>query len=82
MNDHLYIDETIEDLHLASSSDEANEAMKELLEKNGSLQEEVRKLKGEKEIQSIRLCEVMEEKNKVKEEMEGKDYEIQHLFLQ
>ena len=37
MNDHLYIEERIEDLHSASSLDEANEAIKELLEKNGSL---------------------------------------------
>ena len=32
----------------SSSSDEANNAIKELLEKNGSLQEEVRKLKENK----------------------------------
>ena len=62
MNDHLYIEERIEDLHLSSSSDEANEAIKELLENNGSLQEDVRKLRREQEIQSVRLCEVMEEK--------------------
>ena len=30
----------------------------------------------------MRLCEVMEEKNKIKVEMEGKDNEIQHLSLQ
>ena len=47
MNDHLYIEERIEDLHPSISSDEANEAIKELLEKNGSLQEEVRKLRRE-----------------------------------
>ena len=64
------------------SSDEENDAIKELLEKNGSLQEEVRKLSREKEIQSVRLCEIMEEKNKTKVEMEGKDNEIQHLSLQ
>ena len=40
MNDHLYTKERIEDLNSACSSDEANEAIKELLEKNGSLQEE------------------------------------------
>ena len=50
MNEHLYIEERIKDLHLASSLDEANEAIKELLEKNGSLQGEVRKLRREKEI--------------------------------
>ena len=42
MNYHLYIEERIEDFHSSSISDEANEAIKELLEKNGSLQEEVR----------------------------------------
>ena len=30
----------------------------------------------------MRLCEVFEEKNKVKEELEGKNNEIQHLSLQ
>ena len=35
MNDHLYIEETIEDLHPSSSLDEENDAIKELLEKNG-----------------------------------------------
>ena len=60
MNDHQYIEEKIEDLLLSSSSDEANKAIKELLAKNGSLQEEVRKLKREQEMQSIRLCEVLE----------------------
>ena len=60
MNDHQYIEEKIEDLLPSSSSDEANQAIKELLAKNGSLQEEVRKLKREQEIQSIRLCEVLE----------------------
>ena len=37
MHDHLYIEERIEDFHPLSSSDEANDAIKELLEKNGSL---------------------------------------------
>ena len=72
MNDQLYVKERIEDIY----SDEANEVIKELLEKNSTLQEEVRKLRREKEIQSIRLCEVMEEKNKIKEEIEGKNNEI------
>ena len=81
MNDHLYNEERIEDLHSASSLDEANEAIKELLEKNGSLQEEVSKLRTEQEIESVRLCEVMEEKKKIKEEIEAKNNEIEHLFL-
>ena len=36
MNDHLYIEENIEELH-SSNQDEANEAIKEVLDKNGSL---------------------------------------------
>ena len=47
MNDHQYVEEKIEDFFPSSSSDEENNAIKELLEKNGSLQEEVRKLKRE-----------------------------------
>ena len=50
MNDHQYIAERIEDFFPLSSLDEANDTIKELLEKNGSLQEEVRKLKREQEI--------------------------------
>ena len=80
MNDHLYIEEIIEYFFPSSSSDEANDTIKELLEKNGSLQEEGRKLRRE-EIQSVMLCEIMDEKNKTKEKMEGKDNEIQHLSL-
>ena len=60
MNDHQYIEERIEDFFPSSRSDEENDAIKELLEKKGSLQEEVRKLKREQEIQSVRLCEVLE----------------------
>ena len=47
MNEKLYIEERIEDIHSESNSDEANEAIKELLEKNGTLQKEVSKLKRE-----------------------------------
>ena len=45
MNDFQYVEEKIEDLLPSSSSDEADKAINELLAKNGSLQEEVRKLK-------------------------------------
>ena len=62
--------------------DEADAIIKDLLEKNSNLQEEVRKLKIEQEIHSIRLSEVMEEKDKAKEEIEEKNNEIQHLSLQ
>ena len=47
MNDQLYVEERIEDIYLEGNSSEANEAIKELLEQNGVLQEEVRKLKIE-----------------------------------
>ena len=47
MNDHKYIEERIEDLFPSTSSKEADDAIKELQEKNGSLQEEVRTLKRE-----------------------------------
>ena len=43
MNDHLNIKKIIEDLHWVGNLDEANESIKELLEKNDFLQEEVRK---------------------------------------
>ena len=82
MNDHQYIEEKIEDLFPSSSLDEANNAIKELVEKNGSLQEEVRKLKREQEIQSIRLCEILEQRNKMKEEMDERNNEIQNQSLQ
>ena len=42
----------------------------------------MRKLIREQEIRLVRLCEIMEEKNKRKLEMEGKENEIQHLSLQ
>ena len=47
MNDHQYIEERIEYFFPSSSPDEANDAIKELLENNGSLKQEVRKLKRE-----------------------------------
>ena len=45
MNDHQYIEEKIEDFLPSRSLDEAKNAMKELLEKNQYLQEEIRKFK-------------------------------------
>ena len=49
-NDQLYVEERIGDIYLESNSDKANEAIKELLKKNSTLQEEVRKLRREQEI--------------------------------
>ena len=49
MNDKLNIEEIIEDIHL-DNLDDSNEVIKELLEKNGNLQEEVRKMRREQEI--------------------------------
>ena len=78
MNDHQYVEEKIEDLLPSSNSDEADQAIKELLEKNGSLQEEIRKLKREQEIQSIRLCEVLEQRNKAIEDLEARNNHSYH----
>ena len=78
-NDHLYVEEKIEDLLPSSSSDEADKAIKELLEKNGSLQEEVRKLRREQEIQSIRLCEILEQRDKAVEDLEVRNNQSSQL---
>ena len=77
MNDLRYVEERIEDFFPSSSLDEANNSIKELLEKNGSLQE-VRKLKREQEIQSIRLCEILEQRNKAQEDLEARNNEQQN----
>ena len=81
-NDHLHIEEKIEDFFPSSSLEEENDVIKELLEKNGSLQEEVRKLKREQEIQSIRLCEILEQRNKAKKDLDARNNEIQNQSLQ
>ena len=82
MNDLKYVEEKIEDLLPSSSSDEANNAIKELLEKNGSLQDDVRKLKREQEIQSARLCKILEQRNKAQEELEARSHEQQNQTSQ
>ncbi|GLJ53781.1 hypothetical protein SUGI_1147740 [Cryptomeria japonica] len=85
INDHEYVETKIEDLFPTSSSnevDEANNAIKELLEKNGLLQKEVRMLRREQEIQSARFCEILEQRNKMQNEIEGRNNEIvQHEDL-
>ncbi|GLJ20075.1 hypothetical protein SUGI_0364220 [Cryptomeria japonica] len=85
INDHEYVETKIEDLFPTSSSnevDEANNAIKELLEKNGLLQIEVRMLRREQEIQSARFCEILEQRNKMQNEIEGRNNEIvQHEDL-
>ena len=50
VNDQLYVEERIEDIYSERNSNEKNEAIKELLEKNSTLQDEVRKLRREQEI--------------------------------
>ena len=82
MNDQNYIEEKIEDLFPSNNSDEANNVVKELLEKNGSLQEEVRKLKREQELHSTRFCEILEQRNKLKDELDGRNIEVQNKTLQ
>ncbi|GLJ10090.1 hypothetical protein SUGI_0121890 [Cryptomeria japonica] len=85
INDHEYVETKIEDLFPTSSSnevDEANNAIKELLEKNGLLQKEVRMLRREQKIQSARFCEILEQRNKMQNEIEGRNNEIvQHEDL-
>ncbi|GLJ21268.1 hypothetical protein SUGI_0390550 [Cryptomeria japonica] len=85
INDHEYVETKIEDLFPTRSSnevDEANNAIKELLEKNGLLQKEVRMLRREQEIQSARFCEILEQRNKMQNEIEGRNNEIvQHEDL-
>ncbi|GLJ07187.1 hypothetical protein SUGI_0060910 [Cryptomeria japonica] len=85
INDHEYVETKIEDLFPTSSSnevDEANNAIKELLEKNGLLQKEVRMLRRDQEIQSARFCEILEQRNKMQNEIEGRNNEIvQHEDL-
>ena len=73
MNDNIYIEERIDDICQVRNSDEADATIKDLLEKNLTLHEEVRKLKREQEIQSVRLCELVEEKDKAKEEIKEKE---------
>ena len=82
MNDLRYVEEIIKDFFPLSSSDEENNAIKELLEKNGSLQEEVRKLKREQEIQLVRLCKILEQRNKAQEELEARNHEQQNQSSQ
>ena len=82
MNYLKYVEEKIDEFFPSSSSDEANNATKELLEKNGSVQEEVRKIKTEQEIQSIRLCEILEQRNKAQEDLEAINHEQQNQSSQ
>ena len=66
MNEKLHTEEIIEDIYPERNSDEANEAIRDLLENNCNLKEEVRKMKREQEIQLVILCEIMEDKDKAK----------------
>ena len=54
MNEKLYIEERIEDINSKSNSDEANEAIRELLEKNGN-QEKNKIEEKNNEIQHLSL---------------------------
>ena len=84
MNDHQYVETKIEELFPSSSSNEANEAdnaIKELLEKNRSLQKEVRMLRLEQGIQTARFCEIVEQRNKMQEEIQRRDNDTQNEDL-
>ena len=80
MNDNVYIEERIEDICRERSSEKADVAIEDLLGRNLILQEEVIKLRREQEIQLIRICEVMEQKNEAENDKnmakETKDYSI------
>ena len=81
MNDNLYTKERIEDIYPEKNVDEVVGEIKDLLENNFNLQGEIKKKKRKQEIHLVRLCEVMEEKDKAKEEIEEKNNEIQQLSL-
>ena len=81
MNENLYTKERIEDIYQERISNEIDATITYLLEKNLTLHEEVRNFKREQKIQSIRLCEVMEQKENYKEEIEERGNEINQLFL-
>ena len=89
MKDQTYIEERIEDLCKERISKEADVAIEDLLAKNLTLHEEVRKLKREQKIHSMRMCEVIEWKDKIEDEiklinarLEEKENEVQQLSLQ
>ena len=69
MKYQTYIEESTKDLCRERSSDEVDATIEDRLGKNLTLHEEIRKLKREQEIHSIRMCEVIEQKEKAKHEV-------------
>ena len=65
--DQTYIEQRIEDLCKERSSDEFDATIEDLLGKNINLHEEIINLKREKEIHSVRLCVVIEQKDKAED---------------
>lgn len=78
-NDTEYKEETIEELFDEGISSESDVTIVDLLENNKILNEEVRALKTEHEIQLVRLCEVTEQKKKDEEDKEMTDEDIRQM---
>ena len=66
-NDTQYKEESIEDLYDKGRFSKIDATIEDLLERN-ILNEDVRALKRKHEIQWVRLCEVIEQKKKAKED--------------
>ena len=88
VNDNIYIEEKIEETCQDKSSDKVDAIFRELLEKNHALQDEVTKLRREQEIHLVKMCEIMEQKDKANEEkrllsekIEEKNNEIHGLSI-
>ena len=89
MDDNIYIEEKIKDISQDKCSKKVDAVTRELIEKNHILQDEVTKLRREQEIQLVRMCEIMEQKDKANEEkrllpkkIEEKNNEIYGLSIQ
>lgn len=67
-NDTHYKEEDTTRLFENGNSSDFNVAVVDLMKKNNALTEEARNLKIEQEVQSVLLCEVIEQKKKDKEE--------------
>lgn len=67
-NDSQYQEEDTTELFDNGNSIESDKAIKEILEKNNILSDDIINLKREQEIQFVRLCEVVEQKKKAKED--------------
>ena len=67
-NDTLYKEVDVKDLFNSGNTSDSDATIIDLLEKNKFLSKEFRELTREQEIQSVRLCEVTEQKKKDEED--------------